>query len=195
MNPYRQRIWTEIERALESIGPIESALDFGSGDGWFAHQMRSSNLASAVHPLDVKRRAHVFAEPQIYDGNRLPFHDGAFDLVYSVDVLHHCTNPLQQLDDLMRCTRRFLLLKDHTYETFLGRYALAVMDELGNRRFGIPSVYQYQHGKSWHLHLLKAGFVPIRFIHPMLCHTGVLGALTNSLQYLALYEKSPVLPE
>jgi hypothetical protein len=195
MNPYRQRIWTEIQRSLESIGPLETALDFGSGDGWFAQQVRSSNHVRNVVPVDVKRRAQVLAEPQIYDGKRLPFSDRAFDLVYAVDVLHHCTNPFQQLDDLVRCTSRYLLLKDHTYDTVLGRYALAVMDELGNRRFGIPSVYQYQHGKSWHLHLVKAGFVPIRYLHPMVCHVGVLGAMTNCLQYLALYERSSVSPD
>ena len=192
MNAYRQRIWTELDQVLSTIGPLRQALDFGSGDGWFTQQVRSSNHAVDVVPIDVKRRAEVFAEPQLYEGDRLPFDDRAFDLVYSVDVLHHCPDPIRQLDDLARCTRRYLLLKDHTYDTVLGKYALAVMDELGNRRFGIPSVYQYQRGKSWHLHLLKSGFAPVRFVHPMRCHVGLLGALTNGLQYLALYERSPV---
>lgn len=189
MNPYRERVWRMLLDLAEEHGPFRNALDFGSGDGWFAMQFNRSGMVSQLVPLDIKRRATVFVEPQLYVGDVLPFDSAAFDLVYSVDVLHHCPDPLAMLAELERCSSRFLLLKDHSYETWLGRYALAILDELGNRRFGIPSPYRYQRKWEWHRYLLSNGWQSIAFIHPAACHTGPLGAATNGLQYIALYER------
>ncbi len=190
MNPYRQRVWSELSGMVRQSQPYTKVLDFGSGDGWFARQFLDSGLTKNLTPIDVKRRENVLVEPQIYPGGTLPFADRSFELVYSVDVLHHCTDPLAQLDELARCTSRYLLLKDHTYDSLVGRYTLAILDELGNRRFGIPSLYLYQKGTAWHTHLLACGFKAVKFVHPLRCHVGLLGALTNSLQYAALYERA-----
>ena len=189
MNAYRKRVWSSLLEMIKLPEPYTRVMDFGSGDGWFAKQVLDAGLTRDLTPIDVKRRDQVWIEPQIYSGGALPFPDRAFDLVYSVDVLHHCADPFAQLNELIRCSGRYLLLKDHTYETVLGKYTLAVMDELGNRRFGIPSVYQYQRGMAWHFHLLEAGFIRSKFVHPLKCHVGILGGLTNSLQFVALYER------
>ena len=189
MNAYRERVWRLLRDTIAPRGPFRNVLDFGSGDGWFASQFNGSGLVSRLVPLDVKRRDAVFVEPQLYSGHILPFGDAEFDLVYSVDVLHHCPDPMLQLAELRRCSSRYLLLKDHKCQTQIGRYALAVLDELGNRRFGIPSTYRYQRKWEWHAQLLAAGWQSISFIHPAPCHTGALGAMTNSLQYVALYER------
>lgn len=169
--------------------PYTRVLDFGSGDGWFAKQFLDAGLTGDLTAIDVKRRDHVLVEPQIYPGGPLSFKDREFELVYSVDVLHHCEDPLAQLNELIRCTNRYLLLKDHTYKTAIGKYVLAVMDELGNRRFGIPSVYRYQNEMAWDAHILANGFKRVALVHPMGCHVGILGWLTNSLQFAALYER------
>lgn len=187
MNPYRVRVWQQIHEIALAHGPFRQVLDFGSGDGWFASQFNRSGLAERLVPLDVKRRENVFVEPQLYSGGGLPFVDGEFELVYSIDVLHHCPDPMAQIMELERCSRRYLLLKDHNYETQFGRLALVVMDELGNRRFGIPSPYHYQRKWQWHNHLLTRGWREIVFRHPAHCHAGLLGAATNSLQFIALY--------
>lgn len=191
MNPYRQRVWQQLARMFEGIGRQDRVLDFGSGDGWFASQVVQQGWAQHLVALDVKRRERVLVEPLIYTpGAPIPFDDRSFDLVYSIDVLHHCADPFTQLQDIDRVARRFILLKDHTYETQLGRGILAVLDEVGNRRFGIPSLYQYQHRWAWRDHLQALGWRERALIHPSQCHVGVLGRLTNSLQYVALYERS-----
>lgn len=189
MNPYRERVWSLLHEVAAKRGPYRNVLDFGSGDGWFASKFKGSGLVEKLVPLDVKRRASVFVEPHLYAGDALPFEDKVFDLVYSVDVLHHCPDPMKQLAELERCSSRYLMLKDHNYQTRLDRYTLAVLDELGNRRFGIPSPYRYQRNWAWHSHLLSNGWTAISFIHPAISHTGLLGALTNALQYVALYER------
>lgn len=190
MNPYRRRIWALLEPLLRGCAPLDSVLDFGAGDGWFAAQVRAAGLAHTLTPLDVKRRAHVFVEPVLYPpGTRLPFADRQFDLVYTVDVLHHCDVPQEQIDELCRVSRRYLLVKDHTYATQLGRWTLAMLDELGNRRFGIPSPHHYQRHWEWDEHLTRRGWRKVLRQHPVRCHTGLLGSLTNALQYIALYER------
>jgi SAM-dependent methyltransferase len=189
MNPYRQRILPKLVEVLRSKSPVDSALDFGSGDGWFAQQMRQSGLIRELTPVDVKLRETVVTAPHLYDGKRLPFPDRSFDLVYSVDVLHHCPDPAESLRDLVRCAGRLVLLKDHTWRTRLGKWGLAVLDELGNRQFGIPCLYRYQHRWDWFPIIEREGFRLVQLIHPVPCHVGVLGRLTNPLQFIALWER------
>jgi SAM-dependent methyltransferase len=190
MNPYRLRILPMLLDLLRERGPVDATLDFGSGDGWFAQQMRQSGLVGEVTPVDVKRRENSLVEPLIYDGRRLPFPDSSFDLVYSVDVLHHCPDPAASLRDLVRCSNRLVLLKDHTWRTRLGKLGLAVLDELGNRQFGIPCLYKYQQRWDWFPIIESAGFRLVRLMHPLPCHVGMLGRLSNHLQFAALWERA-----
>ena len=163
MNPYRQRILPLLLECLPKKDPVRSALDFGSGDGWFAQQLRQSGLVGELTPVDVKLRENTVVAPRLYDGATLPFPGRHFDLVYSVDVLHHCPDPAASLLELVRCSRRFVLLKDHTWRTRWGKWGLAILDELGNRQFGIPCLYRYQHRWDWFPIIENEGF---RLVHP-----------------------------
>jgi SAM-dependent methyltransferase len=188
MTDYRARILEALLAALKPLGPLGPALDFGSGDGFFAHHLGRAAALQSITPVDVVERAHSHVKPRLYDGQRLPFDDGSFELAYSVDVLHHCPDPLAALADLTRCTRRYLLLKDHNHHGSLGRFTLGVMDEMGNRRFGIPSPYLYQRDWAWVKWIEQQGFRRLQFQHPMPCHVGPL-ALTNRLQFMGLWER------
>lgn len=191
MNAYRQEILGLIEPLLRSTGPSARALDFGSGDGWFASRIAAAGLVGEVVCVDVQQREHVLVQPRLVrSGDALPYAAGAFDLAYAIDVLHHCADPLAALDEMARVARRFLLIKDHTYRTPGGRAALAVMDELGNRRFGIPSTWRYQRGWAWAEHLSARGWTERTRVHPAPCHKRLLGAMTNGLQYVSLFERS-----
>src|SRR3954466_9734608 len=189
MGQYRERIWTMLDQVLEDIAPAEVALDFGSGDGWFARRMLDEEKVRHLQAVDVKERTGWLYPAQIYQGGRLPFADRSFDLTYSIDVLHHCPEPEVQLREVLRCTRQYFLLKDHTYRGPLGKLALCLMDEMGNRRFGIPSLYQYQRKWSWNAVFKESGFVRRTLIYPARCHVSIFGALTNHLQFIALWER------
>lgn len=186
---YRDNILALAEPCLRSIevGPV---LDFGCGDGFFATKMPALLRGASITPIDVYRRPNCLVEPIIYDGGVLPFADRQFDLSYAIDVLHHCKDPLVNLRDLMRCTGRYLFLKDHTYSTPAGYAALCVMDELGNRRFSIPSLYHYQKRWSWVELIESSGFRRVSLIESPQVHTGLLGAATNSLQFIGLWERT-----
>jgi SAM-dependent methyltransferase len=184
---YRPRI---LQQLRESLAPLQvaRALDFGCGDGYFASEIgRLPNIEQVV-PVDVVERPASLVQPQLYDGARLPFDDGSFRLAYAIDVLHHCPDPIAAIDDMARCSSRYLLIKDHTYHTAAGKTLLALLDELGNRRFGIPSPYLYQRDWQWVEHIEARGWRRLELIHPMACHSGPLG-LTNGLQWMGLWER------
>lgn len=189
INSYRLRVWGLMRSILQPHLPLDSALDFGGGDGWFASCFEEEGWVDRVVAIDVGLRRHSFVDIRLYDGQRLPFENGSFDLAYSIDALHHCREPCESLGDLLRCSGRFLLLKDHTHRSCPGRLALAALDELGNRRFGVPSPHRYQRGWEW-LHFIEdRGFERLSFIHPAPCHGGPLGWATNSLQFVGLWRR------
>lgn len=189
MNPYRQRVLGLVRDVLAQVGPVDRALDYGSGDGWFARELVAQGVVAEVVAVDVQPRPEALVPARLYDGVRLPFAEREFLLSYAIDVLHHCPDPAASLRDLLRVTGRHLLLKDHTCRGSLGWLGLCVLDELGNRRFGIPSRYRYQRGWEW-LDLLKAeGFEQVTLIHPARVHVGLLGAATNAWQFVGLWSR------
>lgn len=190
MNGYRCRIRDALADLLRPIAPLATALDFGSGDGWFADQFHAAGLFREVVPIDVQLRSQTVRAPQLYDGTRLPFADRSFDVVYCVDVLHHCPDPVASLRDLLRCGRNYFLIKDHTYRGPLGYLTLCALDEIGNRRFGIPSRYKYQKDWEWRPVIEAAEYELVRLIHPVACHRGPLGWATNRLQFIGLWRRA-----
>lgn len=190
MSSYRANVWALVRPLLEPLRPLDRALDFGSGDGWFTVQAREAGVAREVVAVDVQRRRSTLVEPLLYDGARLPFPDRSFDLVFAIDVLHHCPDPAASLRELARCTNRYLLLKDHTYSTPLGRLTLALLDEIGNRRFGVPSLYRYQRGWEWWPVIEAEGFRLRELIHPARCESRPpISWFSATLQFVGLWER------
>jgi len=189
MNPYRRRVWSMFQPLLDRIGQVDRTLDYGSGDGWFAHQVQSSGRVKELVPVEVLKRDQVLVEPVLFDGVRLPFPDRAFDLAYAVDVIHHCPDPTASLRDLLRVTGTYFLLKDHTWNTTAGKCLLAVLDELGNRRFGVPCAYKHQRGWEWDATFKAEGFERVELIHPARCHVGGMWWV-NRFEFIALWRRA-----
>jgi SAM-dependent methyltransferase len=181
-------VWDIFQPLLRAAGPLPRVLDFGSGDGWFAQQVRASGLAGELVPVDVQHRDKELVEPVLYDGTRLPFADRSFDLVYSVDVLHHCPDPQASLRDALRCAGRWFLIKDHTYTSRLSYWFLCLLDEIGNRKFGIPCRYKHQRGWEWFDTLREEGFELEQLVHPARCHTGLM-RFVNRFEFVALWKR------
>lgn len=189
MNPYREKVLSIMQELLSTVSPVQSVLDFGAGDGWFAQQLTQQETLPPITAIDVQERPQTHYPIAMYDGKRLPYDDQSFDLSYSVDVLHHCPEPTESLVELARTTKRFLLLKDHTYSSALGYWTLCLWDELGNRKYGIPSRYKYQRDWHWFTILESQGFRLRQRVHPAAVHHGWAGYLSNDLQFVALWER------
>jgi SAM-dependent methyltransferase len=188
MNGYRRRILREMLPVMTGLQPLGRVLDVGAGDGWFAKSIEGIGICDAVTAVDVKVRQNSHHHVQLYDGIRLPFQDAAYDLVYAIDVVHHAIDPRALLSEMVRCTRRYLLLKDHTWRTRLGWMTLAALDEIGNRRFGVRCVYKFQHRWEWDTILQARGLRRVRLRYPLGCHIGPLGRFPNRLEFLSLWE-------
>jgi SAM-dependent methyltransferase len=188
-NGYRRRIWREMRGLLSDLAPMAGVLDVGAGDGWFAWSIEKAGACDAVIAIDVMARPELYHRVETYDGGQLPYPDAAYDLVYAVDVVHHAEEPAKLLGEMARCTRRYLLLKDHTWQTKLGWLILAARDELGNRRFGVRCPYRYQRGWEWDVVLRRSCLKRVELIYPLNCHVGSLGRLANTSEFLSLWER------
>ena len=188
MNAYRKKIFSLISDHLRDISPL-NVMDYGSGDGWFAHKLYKEGIVKNVVAVDIIKRAHAYLEPQIYNGSKLPFENRYFDLVYSMDVLHHCSNPIKNLKDLLRCCGKYFLIKDHTHSNFLEWLTLVVLDIIGNYKFDVPLVFKYQYEFEWFHAIENEGFILKWFLYPAPCHSGFLGSMTNNLQFISLWER------
>jgi len=169
--------------------PFKNALDFGSGDGWFASRLQEEGLVTKVVAIDIQQRRECYLKPIIYSGKNLPFDDQSFQLTYCIDVLHHCLEPITSLREIMRCTQEYIVIKDHTYQTFLQRLFLCILDEFGNRGHGITGPYNYQKGCKWFKYLESEVFRLEHLIHPAECHPITLNWATSKLHFIAVWRR------
>lgn len=100
---------------VEPLHP-ERVLDAGCGEGETIARLGDA-LGQRVSAIDIleecvtftsRRHPHVdAAQGSVYE---LPFEDGAFDLVLSLEVLEHLKSPAAALRELNRVTRGGLVL-------------------------------------------------------------------------------------
>lgn len=89
-----------------------SFLDVGCGVGAMQRYIapvaaRSVGIDTSGSSIEAARRAHPGSELVAYDGSRIPFGDGEFDVTYAVNVLHH-VKPSERAAfaaELLRVTR------------------------------------------------------------------------------------------
>src|SRR5256886_17121334 len=110
MSAYKARVLEILASVLRGHGPVERALDFGAGDGWFAERLEQGGLARDVGAADAMRRARAVHEGMLYDGTHLPFDGRRFDLASALHALPTCPDPLASLRGIARCSRRARVL-------------------------------------------------------------------------------------
>ena len=127
-------------RMLRALDRLEfgSLLDVGGAEGFFATVVqRMFGVPTATTDLSHEaclRARELFALPAAaVDSARLPFADGAFDVVVCSEVLEHVEHPVETLLELQRVARVAVLL---TTEEI--RYDRAVLDDYLFRRPGWP---------------------------------------------------------
>lgn len=106
-------ILDEAHRAMEGI-PAPSVLDVGCGTGMLSEQLLSALPSCRLTGVDLspamveRARARLAgrAEVREADAERLPFHDGAFDLVVCNDSFHHYPDPDRAAFQMWRVLRK-----------------------------------------------------------------------------------------
>ena len=98
-------------------GPARSALDAGCGDGYLCHVYKSVLRVREVAGVDcagphVERARAAFPDIPFVKGDicKLPFGDGAFDVVSAVEVLEHLEDPARAFAELARVAAREVIV-------------------------------------------------------------------------------------
>lgn len=108
-----------FERDLDTFRG-KRILEVGSGTG-MVHSLDIDCTAVGIDPLTYEYR-EVLTDSDAHTlsgvGERLPFTDGEFDIVFSYNVLDHCKSPSNVLDEIRRVLDDDgeLLLQVNTFE-------------------------------------------------------------------------------
>jgi ubiquinone/menaquinone biosynthesis C-methylase UbiE len=106
----RLEVTRVVNLALENLAQVQSVLDVGTGSGVFAEQFASQGLQ--VTGLDANAEMLPVAQQYVPSGvfkegeaEKLPFLDGAFDLVFMGLLLHETDDILAALSEAHRVAR------------------------------------------------------------------------------------------
>lgn len=107
--------WQIVCCSVPEIHPGAKILEIGSGFGEFVRYTRELGLrAYGIEPgaarVEIAREVLASSEagvPLVLGyGEHLPFPDGCFDLVYSINVMEHVANPGMVLSEALRVLKR-----------------------------------------------------------------------------------------
>ena len=97
---------------------LETVAEIGCGDGSVLDELARRSIGTSRVGMDISSSAVAIAagRPGIsaahqFDGARIPADDQAFDLVLATHVLEHVPAPEPLVDELLRVSRRALLIE------------------------------------------------------------------------------------
>ena len=151
-----------LEQAKPLCGRI---LEAGTGKGHFALALAKAGYSFVTFDISADEQrfaklniAHFGFEKQvdfkIENGEHTSFPDSSFDVIFSVNVLHHLRNPYQVIDELIRLisSQGKLILADFTEEGF------KVMDKIHGLEGNTHEVGQVSLPDA-ESYLIKKGFL------------------------------------
>lgn len=163
--PYR---YDQLTRLLTPhLQDVATVLDVGASCGRLARRLMDATGCS-ISGIDVHIQPHAKIPVRRYDGRSFPFPDSAFDCVMMVDMLHHTENIEQMLSEACRVSRRYVLIKDHYWETGSDLTALRIADYIGNAPYGISLPYTYLRLDEWANLFHRHGLKPLSWETPRL---------------------------
>jgi SAM-dependent methyltransferase len=93
----------ELEQVLALLPPRSRVLEVGAGAGWQAKTL--ADHGHAVQAIDVASSTYEGLRiwpVHLYDGFRIPFPDGSFDVVFSSNTLEHIPHVESFQDEIRR---------------------------------------------------------------------------------------------
>jgi hypothetical protein len=109
--------------------------------------------------------------------------------VLLVDVLHHAGSPVELLREASRVSRQGVVLKDHVANGPLDRWQLRLMDDVGNRRFGVALRHDYWSWDRWQAVWARLGLRASSVERDLGLYAGLLdGVFGRGLHLLARLE-------
>ena len=131
-------VWrADARRKLNLIRPWlpddQTLLEIGSGPGSVLAEFRAAGYS--VDGLDIHDSSYdETLTPTLYDGDVMPFTDGAYDTALLLTVLHHTPDPEAILTEAARVARRVIVIED-VFESAWQRKYTKVADSITNLEF------------------------------------------------------------
>ncbi len=134
------------------IQPGESMLSVGDGDGYVSMRIKEK-IGIEVQGLDILpyQEYRVIGIPlTLYDGKNIPFPDKSFDIIAGIFLLHHCKDDTI-LKEMIRVSRKKLIIVEDVFNNSLERLGLQVIDCIENRTFSseMPIPHNFRNLKQW----------------------------------------------
>ena len=134
MNLYQKWCLNKAKIKLKRLRVLYSStskiLDIGSGNGALCYLLKKEDID--ITALDIKDRS-VFNEisPVLYNGNKLPFENDAFDVVQIITVLHHIKDPDKIVLEAKRVGKQIIIMED-IYENWIQKWLTFIADSINN---------------------------------------------------------------
>jgi SAM-dependent methyltransferase len=131
---------------FERIRPhlLETNLNVGSGHGFFSRSARGAGIWMTSLDVAIPDGAPERTGLVLYDGDHMPFRDGAFDVAIAMYVLHHAVQPATVLREMKRVSRRRIILVEELYRHLPGKLRLALLDYAVNSTSGLKSKIRWR---------------------------------------------------
>lgn len=141
----------------------EKVLDFGADDMRVAQLVMNAaqvDLVGAdIGPTNTTDLPYVQ-----YDGKTLPFPDKSFDVTYAAFVLHHINDQMGTLKELVRVTKKRIILLEDIFDTRWEKWLHYGCDQ-GNRLLEptMPLPLNFRSTKQWREMLFDVGVTSVTF--------------------------------
>lgn len=132
---------------LPYVTPGERVLDLGAGNCRVARIINIQGMPTTA--IDVADYNATSMPLIVYDGVRIPFDDGTFDVVIMNAVLHHCADPDAVLREAARVSRARLHVLEELYSNQFDLAFLKANDFLTNRPFGNATPFFFRTAPQW----------------------------------------------
>lgn len=143
----------QVNLVLPYLADCKNVLDFGCGDLSLLGGLQTVYPAYSFTGVDVVDSGARIPGVTftLYDGNRLPFPKQSFDATVAYHVLHHCEDPRVNLAEIVRVTRKRILLIEPVVRWGWERPFMKLADHLANgwRSAAIPMPFTFQTRDTW----------------------------------------------
>ncbi|MDD2822995.1 MAG: class I SAM-dependent methyltransferase [Candidatus Daviesbacteria bacterium] len=140
-----------LESCIGKILPkdVRTILDIGCGDGLISSVLQQEHQTVEIKGIEVQKRNKCLIPCKYFNGKVIPYKDNSVDLCMIIDVLHHTNDIDSLLKEAARVSKRYIIIKDHLFNTKFDFFILKFMDWIGNKPYGVKLLYNYQREQDW----------------------------------------------
>jgi len=146
---YKRRVRILADAVALLLPPDARILDVGCGDGLIDSMIIRQRSDVSIEGIEVVIRPNVCFPVMKYNGLNIPFNDNAFDTAICIDVLHHAKDPQALLREIVRVSRKHIIIKDHLLRGIFAGPVLRFMDRVGNESYNVDLPFNYWQEDRW----------------------------------------------